>query len=360
MRLCNFIKNPFIFLKGERDYRFDLMKLWALLSVVLDHSLQRWVENSRLTQLYNFIFLSQMPIFIFVSGFFAFNQIKKLNSFSKKELLLLFVRKILSLLIPFISYSIIKSFIFNDYSTIYLSFIYPQKSLWFLWTLMWLEILMLTSQLLSKSLLIKFTSEIKWVFLSSFIIFIFLLSPVFCMFLLKPELFDSKLIIYYSLFFAFGYAFNYILNNRKLLNGVISQITMGCLSTVTLVIVMITHPVVINDSETIINMVIRILGSVSSILIIFEMCSFLSKLVFFKTISKFGRLSLEFYYVHLLLLLIPVLKNYQTNIFVFICLYFLLLITSFTAIMILKACVFTDFICFGKIRSIQKGKTNNV
>ena len=72
---------------------------------------------------------------------------------------------------------------------------------------------------------------------------------------------------------------------------------------------MILHPTIISDTETIANMVIRIIGSISSIIVVFELASFVSRAKIIRLISKFGRISLEFYYVHLLLLMIPIFQT---------------------------------------------------
>lgn len=68
---------------NRRNKTFDFLKLYAMLSVVLDHALQHMLgESTQSTQLYNWIFLSQMPIFMFVSGYFALRGIEK-KSFYK-------------------------------------------------------------------------------------------------------------------------------------------------------------------------------------------------------------------------------------------------------------------------------------
>lgn len=360
MELRKVMQPPFYFLKGDRDYRFDLLKLWAMLSVVLDHCLQRWIENCQQSQLYNFIFLSQMPIFIFVSGYFAYFQIKKIVNFTPKETIIFLSKKVISLLIPFISYAIIKLIISNNYSMIYESFVYPQKSLWFLWTLLWLEVLIFVSQLISKGLSVNKKDKVKWIFALSLVFYLLLLVPFAVLFIYRPEIIDTKLIVYYSIFFLFGYCFSFLYQQFEFVKKSIFNVAIGIISLIALIVVMILHPTIISDAETIPNIIIRIIGSVSAIIAVFEFVSLLSKIKLFSFVSKFGRISLEFYYVHLLLFMIPIFQVPLTNVFLFICLYLLVVISTFLVIVLLKTNIVTDLLCFGKINLVWKEKKRNV
>lgn len=349
------IKNPFNSLKKKRDVVFDLLKLIALLLVIMDHSLQRWIENCQATQLYNFIFLTQMPVFMFVSGYFSFKHYSKIELFSPKDRLIDALKRVASLLIPFISFALIKAIIMNDLSNIYLSFLYPQRSLWFLWALLCIDLMMLISQ--NIIIIFKVKTKIKS-FLFSSILYLAFLTLFIIIYLINSALFDSKLIIYYSIFFLFGYLWSYLTDELIILSRKWTKLTVLMTSLCVLVMVMLVRPTIIFDSETIINMGLRILGSVSAILVVFELCSFASKYKCVDYISRLGRLSLEFYYAHLLLFMIPIFVETTSNYLLFLLMYLLTILTSFLTIIVLKTFYITDLICFGKI--IKKEANKNV
>ena len=132
-------KNPFLSFR-RRNIVFDLLKLFAALLVIMDHTLQRWIDGSQSTQLYNFIFLTQMPLFMFIAGFFAARKVDRIDSL--KNFVISVGKVALSLLVPFLSYLLIANAFTTDYlSGIVNGFLHPSESisLWFLWALFWLE-----------------------------------------------------------------------------------------------------------------------------------------------------------------------------------------------------------------------------
>ena len=135
--------------KIKRDRTYDFLKLYAMLSVVLDHSLQRWIGGDiQRSQLYNWIFLTQMPIFMFVSGYFSVEGIYQnltSNNYVRK------IRKIIKLLIPFVTFTIISSIIASQ-NMLIKSFLHPDYSLWFLWALMWIQLILSTAQWLAEKI----------------------------------------------------------------------------------------------------------------------------------------------------------------------------------------------------------------
>ena len=329
------IINPFYMFRSSRDVKFDLLKLWALLSVILDHSLQRWVENSQYLMIYNFIFLSQMPIFMFVAGYFAYYQLEKNKDLSKKELLRYLLKKIVSLLIPFVSFALLSSLILKKYSNVYLCFLYPQKSLWFLWSLMWLEIITFFAQVISFMIeKNEYQGAQSKGFIISLVFYFVFLIPFVVLYILNSSLFDSKLICYYSLFFLLGYVSNFLFFKKQFLRNIVSNMIIGLTSLLGVIIIMILRPTIINDEDTIINTCLRIIGSSCSVFFVYEICFFVSKLRFMDFVSRLGRLSLEFYYVHLLLFCLPILNTYCIYIYEFFFYYFCIIICSFLVIII--------------------------
>lgn len=343
------------FADTKRNQVFDLLKLYAMCSVVLDHSLKRWIYGIQSTQLYNFIFLSQMPIFMFIAGYFFYNNFKK--EYSKKEIIRKAKNIIVSFLIPFISFSIITSIISNDFSKIIVNlveaFLIPDNSLWFLWALMWIEILMLYAQFWGKQINIKNDRWATKKLVISGCIFLLLLIPVAVLYLKLPQYFETKLIIYYSLFFIFGIICRHFTLIYDIDNKLIHSISFVG-SFIVIVIVMQSHPNILNDAETITNMGIRVIGSVCCIIFIWNIAKIL---IHFKCVAKWsilGAYSLELYYMHLVLFAFPGTHNYLNfsncilGITTYIILYITTIVISFLLIFIIRKYRILNFIVFGK------------
>ena len=80
---------------------------------------------------------------MFVSGYFALRGIEKKGFYkgiweNDKKI-------VVSLFFPFLSYSIVVSLITRK-NIVFYSIVDPQKSLWFLWALMWMQLIMLMAQ----------------------------------------------------------------------------------------------------------------------------------------------------------------------------------------------------------------------
>ena len=194
-----FFINPFSSFP-KRNHFFDLLKLFAISLVVLDHALQRWVVGSQNTQLYNFIFLTQMPIFMFVSGFFFYKTVSKcLNS---KQYLIVIAKSVISLLVPFTVFSIIKGFFVSNNVSQYFTFLsgcflHPQNSLWFLLALLWMQTMMSLACLLTY--LFKINKSVFQSIILFSLYFVFL-SPFVVLTIAHKDYLDAKLIVYYSLY----------------------------------------------------------------------------------------------------------------------------------------------------------------
>lgn len=355
-------KNPFLVFK-KRNVVFDLLKLFAALLVIMDHTLQRWIDGSQTTQFYNFIFLTQMPLFMFVAGFFAARKVDRINSF--RAFAASIVKVALSLLIPFVSYSLIANAIDSPTFTVYLegivnSFLYPSTSisLWFLWALFWLESFFISSIYLSK----LFRCKSKWIRLLVLVaIFLFVIAILAVLYLKITSFFDIKLIVFYSVFFSFGVGV-FLLKNTKPFSiryKVWFKPIFGSACLIALIVVMMLRPNIISDDETLVNIAIRIIGSISSICLCYCVFYYVAKVGFIDNISVIGSLSLEIYYTHLLILSIPLLKDklsypLVTNILIYICLYLVVISITLVSIMLLKSFAITDFVLYGKADFIKR------
>ncbi|MDY0139476.1 MAG: acyltransferase [Candidatus Izemoplasmatales bacterium] len=341
------IKSPFAFLKNKRNILIDLLKLIALLMVILDHSLQRWVLGIQNTQMYNFIFLTQMPLFMFLAGFlFCSSPNNKTDSIAG---LFSFVLKILiSFLLPFAVFSLIKSAVqasvYNENFFVLLidKILHPDNSLWFLWVLFWIEIIYSFSYFLSKKIHNNLGSLVLFI-----CILILLTLAAFCLYKVSG-LFATKLICYYMFFFSLGYCFYYLFPRIKIFFSIERLIIVLMGSAFLLIIVMFLHPCFIFEKESALNIFIRILGSCLSITCLSIIVYFVSLIPKIQFVAAFGQLSLEFYVTHLMLFLIPCFQTNITNPLLFCLAYLLVVFATFVCIMIFKSLYLFDFLLYGK------------
>lgn len=335
----------------RRNKTFDFLKLYAMLSVVLDHALQHMCGGgTQSTQLYNWIFLSQMPIFMFVSGYFALHGIEKESTI--KEYGNMIKKTVVSLFFPFLSYAILISLITRK-NIVFYCIITPQKSLWFLWVLMWMQLIMLTAQQIVKQLIKGRNMRVVF----SIGIYMVGLIPICLLFLWKPLMFDTKLILFYSAFFLFGYFYSFLEKTWKFLKSETWKGVCIPILIIAVAFVMIKHPTIIYDNETIVNLLYRFVGSFSAVLLMLYFSTFIVKMEWVQRIAKYGMLSLEMYYTHLLIIRIPFFNSERIGIPMFVLKYLILIGCSLFIILLLKKWWVTDLLLYGKL-PLQKRKKN--
>lgn len=70
--------------KEGRNLTIDLLKAFAAILVILSHSLLKFIDSTQhnlfYNILFNFIWLTQMPLFMFISGFLN-NKSEKFKTF---------------------------------------------------------------------------------------------------------------------------------------------------------------------------------------------------------------------------------------------------------------------------------------
>ena len=326
-----------------------------MLSVVMDHCSKRWLVGIQQTQVYNFIFLSQMPIFMFVAGYFFYNNYIK--EYSIYQICKKIINYFKSFLIPFFSFVIISTVINLDFknfiTNIVNAVLIPEKSLWFLWALMWIEIMMLLAFFISKKL---FREVLKgfWKVCTSIAVYGCLLIPILGMYLKWPLYFETKLIIYYSIFFVVGLLFRVLSSQFKGLCDKRVIVMILLTSFIIVGIIMYNHPRILFENESIINMISRIIGSIAAIFLVWSIATLVSKKQSVVKLSKCGAYSLELYYMHSVLLCLPIFSNYLrfnssiTNVLAYLTLYCAVIAISFLLILILKKSKVLNIILFGK------------
>ncbi|MCQ2802561.1 MAG: acyltransferase [Bacilli bacterium] len=353
------LQNPFAVFKKDRIFKFDLLKLFAALLVILDHTMTRWIPSIQTTQLYNFIFLTQMPLFMFIAGRLAFTKLRRITD--GKSLLNVFLNNVFALLIPFIVFSLIKSFVVNGFTIDALKYFgscfeIPQNSVWFLWSLFWIENFFFIGCYFSNKFLQK--NESAKIGLCFGIIILLYFLCWFLYYFVGNKL-DLYYIFFYSIFFTFGLLITYLLENLNIfptIKGIILLISIGSLT-----LVMIFHPTTILDSNSVANVLIKIAGGFSSVIACSIVAEFLSNFKPVQYVSKCGAYSLELYIVHLFLLYgfelaFKPVDVTAIGIFTFIIYYLVVVLASFAAIFLLKSFKPTDLILFGKFKINLKEK----
>lgn len=354
--LLSIFKNPTLLFKNKRIVSIDLMKLFASLLVVLDHSIQRWIVSGQSSQLYNYIFLTQMPIFMVLAGYFAYKGLQKRYNEKKPGNSLL--KSVISYALPFISFGMIRgAFLCNSFIQ-YIQFLgnmflYPNNSLWFLWILLIMDFLLRISCHLSN--IISFAKK-NLIFLLAVCFYIILLLPLTIMLFSGYFYFGIKQLIYYSIYYLAGYIIAFLVNNGLLcfLHNNIYKIVIFFLSLALMILSLLLRPTMIFDDETFINILIRVVGSFSSIYVCYFFANLISRFHIAAVLSKGGIFSLELYFTHLLIFLLPLLDNkivvnnqIETTL-LFISFYVLTITVSYCLIMLFKTNKITDLIFYGK------------
>lgn len=178
-----------------RNIYIDLLKGFAIILVVLGHSVQFLSDNNFENPLFKFIYAFHMPLFMFLSGYVCF------KPHGEKHINLR--KRFKTLIIPFFVWCIIHNIyvflfpknIISQVSPIAL-LINPDKGLWFLWVLFFLCLF----------LQISFTITKKYEELVMFLIAITLLFIVY--FIPYGKNFGIPLMLWYIVFFTFGYVFH--------------------------------------------------------------------------------------------------------------------------------------------------------
>jgi fucose 4-O-acetylase-like acetyltransferase len=169
----------------NRDQLIDLMKGFAILLVVLGHSIQFNSANFDDNILFRIIYSFHMPFFMFVSGWVAtFNKSGKLH----------LKKRFNRLVIPFIAWYVLSFILYGEFHTVSIKefvkrvIIAPDYGLWFLWVLFLCYIFLFLS--------IKLQKYIGWFSLVIVMIVIHYI-PLFIL--------GFSLLKWYFFFFALGF-----------------------------------------------------------------------------------------------------------------------------------------------------------
>ena len=349
------VSNPVAVFKKKRVASYDFMKFVALIFVMLDHTFQHWSPALTQSAFYNFIFLTQMPLFFFVAGYFSFKKATSTSRFldcARNEL-----RVFASYLIPFFSFALLK-WASGGYASsplfkyVILIISHPQNGLWFLWVLFWMEAILNLSGFLAG--LIK---RVPFKKVATFVFYLLCLSVPAALYLFANDFGDSKLLIYYSLFFLLGPILMPVLEKvTSVADGEKRHLLMALLVAISLLFLTFAlnyNPSYLNAPDTLTNISSRVLGGLSSVAVIVMVCGELCRVSPFRQISKLGMFSLETYYVHVFLLSIPATDGLFRK-WPFAWSFATLVLITYGIIFVIKTFPILDCVIFGKIPSKRR------
>ncbi len=289
------------FRTSKRVYSVDLLKLFASLLVILSHCYNKYVNNFE-TPFSNYIWLTQMPLFMAASGLVFADRTKftTIKDYLYREL-----RNVVTLLIPCFTFLVISTIIsqkniLNSFVEFYLN---PETNLWFLWVLFLVHVIFDFGLYLSNKISNRYLR-----FALPYVISAFISVTIFVLILVFKDGFDSnilcvRLLAFYLPFYCLGTLIRELLT-RINFETKLNKILLICISAVSLAVLLFEiiyfKSIYAFDDSNIKYMLIRVIGSVSSIIVHIVLFDLICNLAFFRRISKYGAYSLESYYLHIL------------------------------------------------------------
>ena len=335
----------------------DLLKLFALLLVIFGHSIIKCVADWSSGPIYNFVWLTQMPLFMFAAGFVN-NKINKINCFFdyiKSE-----GKIALTLLIPCLSFLLINCAIFKtSVLDAFINFFKnPETNLWFLWVLFVIHSIFNLGILISNKIKFKLSIFIPFAVSTLFSVIVFVLMFVFGS-KFNSQVLSVKLIAYYMPFYCFGNIFNLFIKS-ELSNKKVSDICLKIIVVLSFVILLFEcfyfKSIYSFDDSNIKFLLIRIIGSVASIIVCVFVFGLLSKISLFKKASQLGKYSLQSYYLHIIILKFISWSSDVVLTQWLLCIgaFFLLVASVAVCLVVFYYIPFMNLILFGKSKSKYK------
>lgn len=348
---------------SERDYRFDVLKGVAILIIILGHVMQYSLPEYYNTFIFNIVWSIQIPLFMVVSGYFSIGRTVRSFGASMK-------RKMIRYLIPFASYFVLSTYISgSDFLDETAHLVWQlERSLWYLF------VLFILAELndIAKVGVAKFSkterNSFGKIIIHTAVFFALVFPWLAVMIFIGGTFLGAKYIVYYSAFFWMGWLWrNVSLNTDAIPFGksIRKRIREGTYAAAFLVYfaIILRWNLYLSD-DTIIGAVPRLIAGVCGvyILISFVMAN-CKRNLFFRTVAEIGEISLELYYVHMLITHhIPriVEQAFSPQGIASVVLHFVFVLTvSLLIIKLVKQSSVLDTILFGNASRHQTKKQGN-
>lgn len=281
----------------------DLLKIFAAILVIVSHCMMKYIDNGTSNPLFNFIWLTQMPLFMFASGFVNVKPEKysDIRKYFKREL-----KNALTLLVPCFTFLLITSGIqgknigvsFKDF------FFDPQSNLWFLWALFVIRLIFDFGLYLSNFIKNKF-SFLFPVIISFFVSIFVITTMIIPNNSFNYSILAIKLIAYYIPFYCLGYLVHLLIISGFLENRtpkIICYLFISICSVILIFECFYFKSIHSFDDSNILYIFIRIVGSVSSIFVLLFLFDKIANYSFIKKVSSLGSYTLQTYYLHIVFL----------------------------------------------------------
>lgn len=183
---------------NQRFIWADSLKGWLILLVVLGHAIQSTLGDvCETNHLWNIIYSFHMAAFMAVSGYVAFRSDKRWEGLFLCQTI---TRRFRQLIVPFILWAFITQLVGGriDIEELGLFFLYPDKSLWFLWVLFFINVIFMVGSYIAEKAKVR----------QEFLILIACLFLAVVMVLFEVRVFGYQFISYYFLFYTLGYFFH--------------------------------------------------------------------------------------------------------------------------------------------------------
>lgn len=174
----------------------DALKGVLILLVVLGHAIQATLQDAcEINHLWNAIYSFHMSAFMAVSGYLTYRSTALIGGGS--YVITLIVRRFRQLMIPFLLWTLLSLLINFKFSIRAITdcLLYPDRGLWFLWVLFFINVFFVIGIWISERIHVK--QELTILFICVLLVVIMLMF--------EPRLFGFQFIAYYFLFYTIGF-----------------------------------------------------------------------------------------------------------------------------------------------------------
>lgn len=331
----------------NRITEIDCLKGIVIIAVVSRHVLQYSV-NDLGGVIGNVIWAIQMPLFMMISGFLSFKKIEH-----RSELKVNVIKKTIAYMIPYLSwYYIVDLFILGKFDRdIYEAtsnlFYHVDSALWFLWVVYILSLISsISNYILTRNHLGKLRFILGWGFI------ICMLSVISIIGIFVSISFAGiKYILYYSLFYFFGYFVNvtqlsgskYYIRMKDILFPVALLVFLGITFNYNL----------FSESDNLLSISLRLIAGFSGSYVLYVFVNKFKNGLCRLRLDQLGKYTLEIYCTHMNLCGLMLLNKgnsfYSVNGF-FNCTISFFMVSVFTILIItvIKSNKYTNLIMYGK------------
>ena len=278
----------------ERNKKLDICKFFAMICIILAHSLQRTLPNFNNSFSGTFLVIFGLGIFFFVSGI-SHGYRKPLKPLG---FLYDILKRGLMYMWPIVLFLLLRVWLFNQWPTVDKAFgefwEYPVMGMWFLWVLLWINLTVDIGLLISY-----FAPKYKKIFVTLMILVFYTLIII----LREQNIIYLRTYLGYDYFVAYTpiFLFGYLFGDKLFTNinwkVSISLICVGLVMSI--LIVHYSEQMVVIDLPT--HLPLFYIATTGTLLVYYGVSNLLNETKVGNVFSYFGRFTLEAYFLHLMI-----------------------------------------------------------